>query len=72
MQEMQDLMQKAGSRTFEKVTDVLQLRYAVGAVAAVLLEQREHVVELAARVRLVQLAQLPAAIDRFDSIGFNR
>ena len=46
-------------RTVEKVGNVLQLGNVVLPVAAVLDEQREHVIELAARVSRVQCRQLP-------------
>jgi hypothetical protein len=46
-------------RTVEEVGNVLQLRNVVLPVAAVLDEQREHVIELTARVSRVQCGQLP-------------
>ena len=48
--------------TLEEVRDVLQLRDVVGRVAAVLLQQREHVVVLVAGVGAVQPLQVTADI----------
>ena len=49
-------------RTLEEVRDVLQLRDVVCRVAAVLLQQREHMVVLVAGVGAVQPLQVAADI----------
>ena len=42
----------------QKVGNILKLRNRVGAIVAVLLEQRQNVVEFAARVRRVEFCEL--------------